>query len=135
MRKCEPMIVIASKPGELGNMLLVYSHLIARAIESNLKIANTAFDGYADLFPATSNDLLCRFPPEKSRIRCTRLRRRLIYHAFHFTTRFLSKLRLQLPMLRQITLRDWHTEFDLGDQQFLTSLKPRQLGLLRGWLF
>jgi hypothetical protein len=116
-------------------MLLIYSHLIGRAIESNFKVANTAFDDYAGLFPSTANDLLCRFPPEKSRIRCTRLRRRFIYHLFHFTTRVLSKLRLKLPFLREITLMDWHTEFNLGDPQFLASLKPRQLVLLRGWLF
>lgn len=129
------MIVIANKPGQLGNMLLTYAHLIGRAIESNLKVANTAFEDYADLFPATANDLLCRFPPEESRIRCTRLRRRLTYHLFHFTTRLLPKLRLKLPFLRQITITDWHTEFNLGDPRFLASLKPRQLVLLRGWLF
>jgi hypothetical protein len=129
------MIIIANKPGQLGNMLFVYSHLIGRAIESNLKVANTAFDNYADLFPSLSNDLLCRFPPRASRIRCTRLRRRLIYHLFHFATRVLSKSRLRLPLIREITLRDWTTEFHLGESQFLASLKPRRIVLLRGWLF
>jgi hypothetical protein len=129
------MIVIASKPGQLGNMLCIYAHLIGRAIESNLKVANAAFDDYADLFPATANDLLCRFPVPQSRIRCTRLRRSLTYHLFHFTTRLLPRLRLKLPFLRVITIRDWVTEFNLGDPQFLESLKPGQLVLLRGWLF
>src|SRR5438067_9244039 len=127
------MIVVANKPGQLGNMLFVYSNLIARAIESNLKVANTALDDYADLFPATSRDLMCRFPPVESRIRCTPLRRRLIYHIFHFITRVLSKLRLELPFIRQITFREWYSAFDLADPAFLASLKPRQWVLLRGW--
>ncbi len=129
------MIVVANKPGQLGNILYVYSNLIGRAIESNLRLANTALDNYADLFPATASDLFCRFPPTKSRIRCTPRRRRFVYHLVHFTARVLSKLKLNLPFIRQITIRDWHTEINLGDPQFLASLKPRQLLLLRGWLF
>jgi hypothetical protein len=129
------MIVVASKPGQLGNLLFVYAHLIGRAIESNLKVANAAFDDYAHLFPATANDLLCRFPARQSRIRCTRWRRRVIFHLFHFTTRLLPKLRLKLPFLRVITIKDYHTQLNLGDPQFLESLKPGQLVLLRGWGF
>jgi len=129
------MIVVANKPGQLGNMLYVYSNLIGRAIESNLKVANTALDNYADLFPSTAGDLFCRFPAKISRIRPTSRRRRFIYHLVHSTTRILSKLRLNLPFIRQITIKDWHTEINLGDPKFLASLKPRQLVLLRGWLF
>jgi len=129
------MMVFTNKPGQLGNMLYVYSNLIGRAIESNLKLANTALDNYADLFPSTAGDLFCRFPPTESRIRCTPRRRRFIYHLFHFTTRVLSSLKLSLPFIRQITIPDWVTEVDLGDPQFLASVKPGQLLLLRGWLF
>jgi hypothetical protein len=129
------MIVVANKPGQLGNILYVYSNLIGRAIESDLKLANTALDNYADLFPATAGDLFCRFPPTKSRIRATRRRRRFIYHLVHFAARILSQLRLDLPFIRQITIRDWVTEINLGDPQFLAAAKPGQLLLLRGWLF
>src|SRR2546430_4165529 len=110
------MIVVANKPGQLGNMLFVYSNLIARAIESDLKVANTALDDYADLFPATSRDLMCRFPPVASRIRCTPLRRRLIYHTFHFITRVLSRLRLELPFIRQKTFRERSEERRVGKE-------------------
>src|ERR1051326_938612 len=129
------MIVVANKPGQLGNILYVYSNLIGRAIESDLKLANTALDNYADLFPATAGDLFCRFPPTKSRIRATRRRRRFIYHLVHFAARILSQLRLDLPFIRQIPIRDWVTEINLGDPQLLAAAKPGQLLLLRGWLF
>jgi len=129
------MIVVANNPGQLGNMLYVYSSLIGRAIESDLKLANTALDNYADLFPSTAGDLFCRFPPTTSRIRATRRRRRFIYHLVHFAARILSKLRFDLPFIRQITIRDWVTEINLGDPQFLAAAKPGQLLLLRGWLF
>jgi hypothetical protein len=129
------MLIIASKPGQVGNILLVYSHVIARAIESNLSVADPALDNYADLFPGTRNDLLCRFPAQRSRMRPTARRRRLVYRLFHTMARILGKLKLDLPPVRQITLEDWHTEFDLGDPAFLASLKPRQCVLLRGWLF
>ncbi len=129
------MIVVANKPGQLGNMLIVYSHLIARSIESNVKVGTAAFDDYAHLFPATAGDLLCRFPPQLSKIRPTRFRRRLTFHLFHFISRLLPKLGLNLPFLRVLTIKDWTTEFNLGDPEFLKTLKPKELILLRGWLF
>ena len=129
------MIIVASKPGQLGNILFVYSHVIARAIESNLSVANPALDEYADLFPSTRGDLLCRFPARQSRVGTTARRRKLVYRFFHGVGRILGKLKLDLPPVRQITLRDWHTEFDLGDPEFLAGLKPRQGVLLLGWLF
>ena len=129
------MIVIASKPGQLGNILFVYSHVIARAIESNLSVANPALDDYADLFPGTQNDLFCRFPAQRSRIRPTARRRRLVYNLFHTMASVLDKLKVNLPLVRQISLRDWDTIFDLGDPTFLASLKPRQCVLLVGWGF
>ena len=129
------MLIIASKPGQLGNILFVFSHIIARAIESNLSVADPALDDYADLFPSTRNDLLCRFPAQRSLMRPTARRRRLVYRLFHTMARILGKLKLDLPPVRQITLSDWHSEFNLGEPAFLASLKPRQCVLLRGWLF
>lgn len=129
------MIVVASKPGQLGNILFVYSNVIARAIESNLTVAGAALENYADLFPSTCNDLFCRFPAQRSRIRPTPWRRRLVYRLFHNMARVLYKVKLDLPPVRQITLADWQTEFDLGDAAFLSSLRARQCVLLRGWLF
>jgi hypothetical protein len=129
------MLIIASKPGQLGNILFVYSHVIARAIESNLSVADPALDDYADLFPSTRNDLLCRFPAQRSLMRPTARRRRLVYRLFHTMARILGKLKLDLPPVRQITLSDWHSEFNLGEPAFLASLRPQQWVLLRGWLF
>jgi len=129
------MLIVADKPGQLGNMLFVYANLVACAVENNLVVANPVLEGYADLFPATCKDLLGRYHSVQSRIRCTLRRRKLVSDLFRLGVRILANLRIELPWVRQVTLSDWNKQFDLSDREFLASLKPRQHVLLRGWLF
>lgn len=129
------MLIIADKPGQLGNMLFVHANLIASAMENNLVVANPVFEDYADLFPSTCKDLLSRFPAAQSRIACTPRRRKLISEAFRNAARVLAGLHLELPWLRQITLLDWNEQLHLSDPKFLAALRPNQHVLLRGWLF
>ena len=129
------MLIIADKPGQLGNMLFVYANLIASAMENNFAVANPVFEDYADLFPSTCKDLLSRFPSGQSRIACTPRRRKLTSELFRNAARVLSRLHLTLPWMRQITLQDWNEQLYLSDPNFLASLNSRQHVLLRGWLF
>src|ERR1043166_234771 len=103
------MIVIADKPGQLGNMLLLFSHFIGRAIESDFSFSCLAFENYADYFPTTERDLLCRFPVE-SRTNRPRLRKWL-YRASNFSVRALARLGGNLGFIRSITIYDWDTIF------------------------
>jgi hypothetical protein len=60
-----PVVVVASQVGwGLCNRMLLFAHLIGAAIEHDLLIVNPGFGLYADLFPSTAKDLLCRFPAE-----------------------------------------------------------------------
>ncbi len=56
------MIVIARNFGQLGNRLLLSAHLIAAAREHGVTLVNPSFAEYARYFPATADDLLCRYP-------------------------------------------------------------------------
>lgn len=59
------MLIIAEKVGQLGNRLLLYSNVIAYAIEHNLTVVNPSFAEYASLFETTHQDLLCRYPANR----------------------------------------------------------------------
>ena len=54
------MIVIVGKPGQLGNSLFLFANFLACAREYGLKVANPAFDEYAEYFKTTSRDFFCR---------------------------------------------------------------------------
>jgi hypothetical protein len=129
------MLIVASKPGQLGNMLFAFAHVIACAIENGFSVANPVFDEYAEHFKTTERDVLCRFPSKKSPLRGNRVARKATAKAAELIARALSKTRLNLGLLRAVTVWDWTTTFDLGNPEFLHSLKPHELVLLRGWGF
>ena len=129
------MIVIADKPGQLGNMLLLFSHFIGRAIESGFTVSNLAFDDYAKCFPTTKADLLCRFPAKKSRLPGNPFLRRLLYRASNFSVRALSRLGGNLGFVRAITLYDWESQFPLDSPEFLKMVRSGRVIFVRGWGF
>lgn len=134
------MLIIASKPGQLGNMLLTFAHFIACAAEHRLEVANPAFDNYAEYFEPTSRDLLCRFPPKPSALPTDGGLRHLLFNAAHAAARALGKREAgvvdrDLGFVRVVALRDWTSEFKLDDPRFLASLTPRKPVLFRGWRF
>jgi hypothetical protein len=128
------MIVIADKPGQLGNMLFLFSHFIGRALESNLTISNPAFDDYADRFPATQKDLFCRFPARQSRF-AGQFFRRMLFSASNLAVRLLSKVGGNLGFVQAITLHDWVTPYAIDAPEFIELARTRRMILVRGWLF
>jgi hypothetical protein len=129
------MIVIADKPGQLGNMLFLFSHFIGRALESNLTISNPAFDDYADRFPTTARDLFCRFPARQSPFAGRKFPRRMLFRAGNLAVRVVAKLGGNLGFVRAITLHDWVTPFALDSSEFIELARQRRMILVRGWLF
>jgi len=62
----KPLFVIARAYGELGNRLLLSSHVMDYAIDNDYKVINPAFHTYADYFDNTKRSLLCQYPPRRS---------------------------------------------------------------------
>lgn len=129
------MIVIADKPGQLGNMLLLFSHFIGRAIESGFTVSNPAFEDYAQCFPTTKRDLFCRFPSQTSPLAASPFARGLLYRASNYAVRALARLGGKLGFFRAITLHDWEAQFPLDSPEFLNLVRSGRLILVRGWGF
>lgn len=129
------MIVIADKPGQLGNMLLLFSHFIGHAIESDLSVSALAFEDYSDCFPTTKADLWLRFPAKPSRLRARPWLRRRLYQLSNLSVRAVARLGGNLGLLRSVTIYDWDEVFLLHDPDFIKTARSRGLTLVRGWGF
>jgi Glycosyl transferase family 11 len=127
------MLVVASKPGQLGNRLFQFASLVGGAREHGFRVANPAFDEYAELFEATRRDLFCRYPPRASFVRGGARLRRLLYLLCYYAARALVRLRVDAERLRAVAL-DWDERLELSDPTFLSRVRPGQLFFLQGWL-
>lgn len=128
------MLIIADKPGQLGNRLFVFAHFLASAMEHNLTFMNPAFDEYANYFPTTAQDLFCRYPLRRSFIKGHTIARKALYKICYYAARVIVRSKLETKSLRAVSL-DWDEQIDVGSPQFLSSLKRRQLFFLQGWQF
>lgn len=126
------MIVISGKPGQLGNMLMLFSHFIARARESDLSVSNPAFADYAERFPATKHDLFCRFPARKSWLSGNRSQRNFLYKASNSIVQLLNRFGGNFGKVRSIAIDDSETELQLGSPKFLEVARGSQFLFVRG---
>jgi hypothetical protein len=69
------MFVITKKTGQLSNRLFLFSHFIVCAIENKFTFVNPAFEEYASFFKATSKNVFCRYPAQKSLLNKSKLLR------------------------------------------------------------
>jgi hypothetical protein len=129
------MIVISNKPGQLGNMLFLFAHFIARARESDFHISNPAFESYAEYFPSTRDDLFCRYPARRSAVTPSPRLRRFLYRACNLVARALARAGGGAGRLRSYTIADWETVFPLDDPALVASARAGRLAFVRGWLF
>ncbi len=109
------MIVIADKPGQLGNLLIVYAGFLTFAREHGLRLYNPAFRSYRHYFagPAYSGAIAG-------------------YQAIHLFARVLGKLRVKNSFLASQAI-DWNEVQDLDDPIWRTKL-PKLL-FVRGWKY
>lgn len=134
------ILVINSKIGQLGNSLLVSSHVIASAIENNLLVINIPFDDYAEFFIGTKNNLLCSYPyslvyfpiPKKMMLRgrTAFLIRKLIQK--------MNKYRIFSEYYKhhiEFINIDWSDRFSLESRDFLDQLTSKKIRVLNGWNF
>lgn len=130
------MLVLARKQGQLGNRLLLYSHLIACAREHDLKIVNVSFYDYANLFESTSEVTYPQYPPLVSPSRIWRWKwpRAVVYRYVKRFADLAVRLRCTNYPVKLIRLYT-HDSIDLSSTEFLDIARRRRLVLLQGWRY
>lgn len=123
------MVIVASKYGRLANRVFTFAHLAASAREHGYEVWNPAFDEYAEFFPATAGDVLCRFPARRSRLAHPWLR-----HAAYMTVRKLAGASARLGGPLPVVRIHGEEELDIGAPTFVERARRGPL-LVQGWLF
>jgi hypothetical protein len=127
------VVVVASQFGRLCNRILLFAHLIGAAIEHDLLIVNPGFGIYADLFPSTANDLLCRFPAGhqlppsaggREALMAAALAGADALHGSQLLGRDVGLIRLE---------REEYV--DLGADAFLDMVRRHRMVVIQGWFF
>jgi hypothetical protein len=109
------MIIIASRPGKFGNLLIVYSAFLAWGLEHRRRIVNPAFDPYAHYFEGTRRKLtIIRYAVAYY---CARL----IIRA-HISNRIFSAFQL-----------DWHERSELESAP--SQISSSRACFVQGWQF
>jgi hypothetical protein len=129
------MIVIARSFGQLGNRLFLYAHFIAAAREYGVQLANPCFAEYAHLFPATANDLWCRYPRQPITTSPPALRtRKVLAKSVYLAARSLSTIGLTDYPFHVLRIKGEQT-CDLGSEEFAGLARSNRHLLALGWLF
>jgi hypothetical protein len=128
------MITIVGKPGQLGNSLFLFANFLACAIEHDLRVANPAFDEYAEYFDTTARDFFCRYPSRRSLFKGNRWTRKLFFTFNYYLARVLARGRIKGRYMRAIAL-DWDEEVRLDSPEFLAMARRTSLLFAQGWLF
>jgi len=125
------MVIIASKPGQLGNRLFIFAHCISWSRENNIKVINPSFDEYAPYFASTKDSLLCGFPSHKSFL-ANKFLRKILFVFYYYLTRIIIRLKLKNNFIYGLHI-DWHERIDLDDENFLKLAKKTRCLFLQGW--
>lgn len=124
------MLIISNKPGQLGNRIWVFAHLMAYAIEHNHKIYNPAFDEYSHLFEGTKNCIIPSYPQKKGFFSSKQLTH-LAYGITNISAKITRKLNLHNAICSTHYL-DWTDSFNLDKNKFEDK---SALTFLSGWLY
>jgi len=128
------MITVVGKPGQLGNSLFLFANFLACALENNLKVANPAFDDYAEYFRTTSCDFFCRYPAQRTFFKGSRWTRGVLFSFCYYLARLLVRMRVESRYLRAIAI-DWEEEVRLDKREFLDMADRTAILFVQGWLF
>jgi hypothetical protein len=128
------MITIVGKPGQLGNSLFLFANFIACAAEHDLKVADPAFDEYAEYFKTTRRDFFCRYPPRASLLRGNSRTRKLFFSLSYYMARALVRSRIRTRLLGAVSI-DWDEEVRLDGPEFLALASRTALLFVQGWQF
>ncbi len=129
------MIIISSKPGQLGNRLIVFAHFIAFSLEHKIKIYNPSFDEYSVHFVNTKMTLIAEHPLGKLRLGFLgRWFRSLCYRMAFLISRILSRLKVNNRFIRIVEI-DWSEKVDLNTTEFIRLAQNTVFLFVHGWQF
>ncbi|MEB3283553.1 MAG: alpha-1,2-fucosyltransferase [Lyngbya sp.] len=128
------MIIITQKYGQLGNRLILFSHLIAFAIAQKVTLVNLAFDEYADLFQPTSQDLFCRYPPDSSSGKPSPILRQLFSRWANPLVTLIDKLKFFRSKIQVIHIEE-RQDCLLDSAEFLHQFNPQKTYCFQGFRF
>lgn len=124
------MIIIAYKPGQLGNMLFQYSTFIAYNLEYGIPIKNPSFYHYQNYFEKTNKQGIALFPV-KQKIFPINLLLKQRFLFWYYTARFFHRLTINNQFIKCIYL-DWHQSINMVENH---DLFVGKLVLVQGWQF
>lgn len=127
------MIIIASKPGRLGNNLMLFAHFIAFSIMHNIKLFNPSFDNYAHYFESLDKNFFGVYPSKNSFLYNYKLRM-IFYKFINFLARTLRRLKISNRFFRVVAL-DWDESVDLESKDFLEIALNTHFLFVTGWKF
>lgn len=127
-------IVLANKPGRLGNRLIQAAHVLAFAREHSLPLVNVAMDEYASWFEGTRLDLLAGYPPRFLPVPPPRAIRRSLFWS---TYRLISVLRRvdRGGRVAKIVHIDWDESCWLPRDLLPVVTRTQKFIFLQGWQF
>lgn len=131
------MMVIARNIGRLGNRLILFSHFIALARERGVALSNPCFAEYASVFPATRNNLFCKYDEAKSPESSDAVppwQRILARESIYLPARLATHLRLTHFPVRILRLERGE-ELDLQTPMVIKAIEQRAVVLFMGWRF
>lgn len=112
------MIVIASRPGQLGNLLVVYASVAAYCQGRKIRLLNPAFAPYRRYF-------------ERSTV-VSRAMDAVLYRKANFLARLIDRLRLSNSVIRVVRI-GWDDRIDLDKSPPAAITAP--VCLFHGWQF
>lgn len=136
------MYILAKKYGKLCNRLFSAAHVLALAIEDRQTFANVAFYDYARYFEVTRQDIFCRFPAQKSRLKNSGALATVLYYVVYVVSCLVHYLSECGFGMDRLGLRTVKGSDDGGDDLVLDahspllvagSSGPDQVVFFQGW--
>jgi hypothetical protein len=123
------VVIICDKPGRLGNLLIIFTHFAALALERDIQILNPSFAHYKHYFKGTSNQRIPHYNVKST------LANAYLPFAFASTTfKIFRRLSTPLPhIIRHISL-DSNDYLDL-DLPINQKIFDSRITLIGGWLY
>jgi len=115
-------LILADRPGQMGNMLILYAHFLAFCKKNDLKLVNPAFRPYEEYFSLQSSAF-------DHQVKMSGLFRN--YGISNLLLRLLRKSGFKSSLLRSFSIGH-DTFYDLDEDM---SIASSEYNLISGWLF